>query len=1734
MMKGWAKFKPPPNFVQKEEQLKTMDPGEKLSMDYILGQLNILIDKSSGGTKSQYEAILADLIVDQKKNAYAEEFIEEFIMWILGRSCKNVRYEHDEFNPNGQRVIDLDPPMEVTPWGNTPYTHLEDVKDFLDQIVDNRMAAIKYISKLKLRYPRNLADLWFWWKYIVHKQGVDGAIINYARWLEPYDFIPPEKVPVNPLENPPDNTYSYFEPNEDGKYFQPSVYISPSAYVNDFILDNPNPPPYDPARAKAIMDEIEEAMVELAEDPNIVANSEQYQEQILKIYNEFIVKNAYAFCEMDMQRIKTRMQAKVSKMTLEPEEKTHLMEELGLDQTPDQAMYGRIDSLLKHHLGGVLSQIQRQMPVYNPPAQMNYVFAAPPPNAPYVAIPQSDSTPDYLQKIYKELQDKNSDFSLISKSIDGLNSTTASLAYSLSTFQSSKANSQFESDVKSLISSLMERSERTDAYLSSLESKIKSPSVFVNIPKDFNKGIVSSLSDLSRDIKSLIVSKKEEEGVEMIQESGPPPPGGGGGGEGIKIEKAMKNLHDYLAGTLQRSDKLSVIQSNALKKLSKSMDSMDFPGMSARLEKTISNLVAENTKAYGMFTEALEKGFGKEASSMVTEDMNSSELQAQVDLLNSQRAVDIAEMQTLTNKYNKASIESQEIRDAMDKLEANYEKIKRDQKALRNLSVSQKSQIAALNDQNVALEQMRKGTEASLKQQYDILLAQNTKLLLDIKNQNLVSAEQERLIKEAREAKDSAVKAEELKYNTQVKKHQEELDSLRSSLSFSQQEIMKLNNLVSSTHSSNNAALLQISTEYNRIIHSLKNENMFLYQAGSSLKSDAQARVRELEAERDLKIQQLTESANSNMNNLLSSVQGQIQSHMAEVDLNTQRMQAVMAQKDAQIEEYKNQQANFKALAERVRQLENSDPSTFPDVVDTAEQEYFSEREIAESITLDVAVLQGQVEEPHPQFRIPRAGEGSMEALAYLAAELEVDPSLLEESESALTIEEIEDEQVSPVVQEAVAQLSELEKLTQKNNLIASWGNQNPELQASLRQKYGVAESRAMVTFQQSVNSWAAQTGNENLSEEKKIEKFGEKLERELPANASKSHINKLMARITKMKRQASINSRVNKVRRFIADQSEVEMGGEGAPAPNYTNIGKSLSDITAALAPTEKAAQELGFPNQQQFLNHYLTAWQGVNNLPGTNEQKTRMFLQNAATTTYQNLLAKKSTAVVKNLLESFNGDSLKAIQHLSTFVGSKFAVQGNPLDDIQNLISQTDTGENARQLVMGSGAQIPDGAEMANQTYGVFKAILELENLTVPLRDLASMNAKHFDDQQTKGYIQQLINQVEGMQQQFIQGLSGDIRDLVRTMSNAGIIPVRDVLKSIGSTLRNSAVRAGYNEEELESVELDNLADSGNLDMETIAKNQAVLGKVLSFADKHYAKIKKDLASNVINRSRASYAKTVSEGRTPEYHYSGTEVTGILNDFLGRNGPESLKLLSQNQITLPGPRSGTKQTVGLSDIEARSLETKLAEYRSGEISDEEISSYVQRYLGRHSGRSPMTPQEMANFHLPPGTPHIPVTDRTNVKRRNVAQEAVNAREAKKLKEQERIAAHGQRLRAEAEEKRRNAPPERQQQLNRTPGGAIGMSEIQKRSTENENHAYNSVLAKMGLSEVKSVPIPVLEKLLDTPDGNALLERKGVSAHQIRLAREAFRRKHPKASEGENIVVSGGGASGQRQRQRA
>lgn len=230
---GWKKFEAPPTFLQVEEQLKTMMPTDQIKFNYVINKLQQLSKNAQSKAESdQYAYLIAQINADRLSGQCTEDFIEDFFLFIQGRSKYNVVEKRVKYNPNGTRVENFS--KKVTcPWGPKPFTHLFDVKDFMDSMVDQRASVMKYISNLKLRWPRNITELWIWYKYISREQGVDGFLVNYARFLEPYDFLPPEKVPFNPVDN--SHTYIY-----KGNMFSPEV--------KAFTINNPNPPVYNDGR----------------------------------------------------------------------------------------------------------------------------------------------------------------------------------------------------------------------------------------------------------------------------------------------------------------------------------------------------------------------------------------------------------------------------------------------------------------------------------------------------------------------------------------------------------------------------------------------------------------------------------------------------------------------------------------------------------------------------------------------------------------------------------------------------------------------------------------------------------------------------------------------------------------------------------------------------------------------------------------------------------------------------------------------------------------------------------------------------------------------------------------------------------------------------------------------------------------------------------------------------------------------------------------------------------------------------------------------------------------------------------------------------------------------------------------------------------------------------------------------------------------------------------------------
>lgn len=136
-----------------------------------------------------------------------EEFIQDFIKWLTGRSVFNAtKYFEIVKDEMGHPVS-----KEVTggcPWGNTPLTNLPGVSEFLDQGIDRRDNVIRYISKLKMRGPRNLNEAYMYYKYILRKVAVDDDACFEVEEMSDFDYpvdpetgntVGPDTIDVPPL-----------------------------------------------------------------------------------------------------------------------------------------------------------------------------------------------------------------------------------------------------------------------------------------------------------------------------------------------------------------------------------------------------------------------------------------------------------------------------------------------------------------------------------------------------------------------------------------------------------------------------------------------------------------------------------------------------------------------------------------------------------------------------------------------------------------------------------------------------------------------------------------------------------------------------------------------------------------------------------------------------------------------------------------------------------------------------------------------------------------------------------------------------------------------------------------------------------------------------------------------------------------------------------------------------------------------------------------------------------------------------------------------------------------------------------------------------------------------------------------------------------------------------------------------------------------------------------------------
>ena len=261
---SWTKFKAPPNLVETEPQSQSMKMDSKQSKDQQL--LVIQRQLSNPDTLPETRIALAELKVKLETGVLADslndEFVNDFNMWLLGRSPYNtLEIEIDEktglskipsydtqmgFNPNGKHKNIAQVRKNVrklTPWGTKPMTFLPEVQTYLSTLVDSRTEVMRYFSQLEMRLPANLEELWMYYKYKVRAVGVDGWIIKTLRQMEPYDFIPKDKIPeggsYGPGQPQIENAWGIQNPvPPPGYQYQDSIYFVKS--LTELVLKTKN------------------------------------------------------------------------------------------------------------------------------------------------------------------------------------------------------------------------------------------------------------------------------------------------------------------------------------------------------------------------------------------------------------------------------------------------------------------------------------------------------------------------------------------------------------------------------------------------------------------------------------------------------------------------------------------------------------------------------------------------------------------------------------------------------------------------------------------------------------------------------------------------------------------------------------------------------------------------------------------------------------------------------------------------------------------------------------------------------------------------------------------------------------------------------------------------------------------------------------------------------------------------------------------------------------------------------------------------------------------------------------------------------------------------------------------------------------------------------------------------------------------------------------------------------
>jgi hypothetical protein len=199
----------------------------------ILGKINTASAKGDSITEAEWTAWLIRMENKAMKERLNEEFIEDFLLWLNGKSPYNsTEFDRVIFGPDG-RITDRER-VSGTPWGSKPLTIVPGVVEFLDQGIDRRSETITYLTKLKARGPTTLDECYLYYKYLIREVALDAKGCNEVANLAPYDYpLGPDGNTHGPASGIPppdrfdeDRYHQDFEDNYNLCKEDPEAYMS--------------------------------------------------------------------------------------------------------------------------------------------------------------------------------------------------------------------------------------------------------------------------------------------------------------------------------------------------------------------------------------------------------------------------------------------------------------------------------------------------------------------------------------------------------------------------------------------------------------------------------------------------------------------------------------------------------------------------------------------------------------------------------------------------------------------------------------------------------------------------------------------------------------------------------------------------------------------------------------------------------------------------------------------------------------------------------------------------------------------------------------------------------------------------------------------------------------------------------------------------------------------------------------------------------------------------------------------------------------------------------------------------------------------------------------------------------------------------------------------------------------------------------------------------------------------